>query len=204
MITKSAGTAVLAILVATLGLAGCTASEPEAQTQSAEPTDEPTAEPVETTEPEVPTPANGETLTTQEQIDAAKAAGLEVYTMNDGTKVAIDPEQPLPQPVVAEGVADVQATVETTYSTPDQGAAAASQWAHDTGKNVIVIFPVYASVGGGDFGMWYKIHDGNISRSFPGFPGPQKDPQGFMPWLQDYIAQQPNPATWEIVVVPLP
>jgi len=195
--------ALAAILVATLGLAACTASEPEAQTQSAEPTDEPSTEPTEAAEPEAPVPANGEVLTTQEQIDAAKAAGLEVYTMNDGTKVAIDPEQPLPQPVVAEGVAAVQATVETTFSTPDQGSAAASQWAHDTGKNVIVLFPVYGSVGD-DFGMWYMVHDVTLVTKAPGYPGPSKDPQAYMPWLQSYIDQQPNPATWEIVVVPLP
>jgi hypothetical protein len=195
--------ALAAILVATLGLAACTASEPEAQTQSAEPTDEPSTEPTEAAEPEAPVPANGEVLTTQEQIDAAKAAGLEVYTMNDGTKVAIDPEQPLPQPVVAEGVAAVQATVETTFSTPDQGDAAASRWARETGKNVIVIYPVYASVGD-DFGMWYVVHDVTLVTKAPGYPGPQKDPQGYMPWLQSYIDQQPNPATWEIVVVPIP
>lgn len=186
--------------VAALVLAGCTASQ-----EDTDPVPEATEveQSPEPSEPEVVVPGNGETLTTQEQIDAAKAAGLEVYTMNDGTKVAIDTEQPLPQPVVAEGVAAVQATVETTFSTPDQGSAAASQWAHDTGKNVIVLFPVYGSVGD-DFGMWYKVSDVTLVTKAPGYPGPSKDPQAYMPWLQSYIDQQPNPATWEIVVVPLP
>lgn len=203
MITKSAGTAVLAILVATLGLAACTASEPEAQTQSAEPTDEPSTEPTETAEPEAPVPANGEVLTTQEQIDAAKAAGLDAYELADGTVIAVDPTQPLPQPVIDEANATVQAKYSTTEVNPDSLGAAAQSIDNKTTKNVVVIYPVYASKDTITWEPLYRI-DPIYRDQMSGYPGSQRDPQVLVAFAEEWIAQQDNPETYQVVVIPVP
>lgn len=203
MITKSACAAVLAILVATLGLAACTASEPEGQTQSAQPTDEPSTEPTETAEPEAPVPANGEVLTTQEQIDAAKAAGLDAYELADGTVIAVDPTQPLPQPVIDEANATVQAEYNPVESNPYGLAAAAKAIDSKTTKNVVIIYPMYASK---DDITWEPLYliDSVYRDQMSGYPGAQRDPQVLVDFAEAWIAQQDNPETYQVVVIPVP
>lgn len=198
MIMKSATTAVVAILVATLGLAGCTASEPEGQSQSAEPTDEPT----ETAEPEPQVPANGETLTTQEQIDAAKAAGLDAYELADGTVIAVDPTQPLPQPVIDEGTANIQSFYDPENTNLDKMSAAAQAVDGQTAKNVIFVFPTYGSKDGV---TWEPLYTCTIAyaEKMGGFPGSQRDPQVLVSFIEQWIAQQANPETYQVVLVPL-
>jgi len=198
--------ALAAILVATLGLAACTASEPEAQTQSAEPTDEPSTEPTEAAEPEAPVPANGEVLTTQEQIDAAKAAGLEVYTMNDGTKVAIDPEQPLPQPVVAEGVAEAQARWQGDMMAVE---AQAGSWIRETKKNIAFIIPIYGSKDGiTDEMLWIVAGVSNPSSPLyyrdSGYPGSTADVNAQIAWAEQWVATRPASENWQVIVTPAP
>lgn len=199
MIMKSATTAVVAILVATLGLAGCTASEPEGQSQSAEPTDEPT----ETAEPEPQVPANGETLTTQEQIDAAKAAGLDAYQLADGTVIAVDPTQPLPQPVIDEANATIQAEYSPTESNPYGLGAAAQSIDNKTTKNVVVIYPMYASKDDITWEPLYQIDNVYLDQ-MSGYPGSQRDPQVLVAFAEAWIAQQARPETYQVVVIPVP
>lgn len=202
MIMKSATTAVVAILVATLGLAGCTASEPEGQSQSAEPTDEPT----ETAEPEPQAPANGETLTTQEQIDAAKAAGLDAYELTDGTVIAVDPTQPLPQPVIDEAYVTVQAEYDPVESNPYGLAAAAEAIDNKTTKNVVVIYPMYASKDDITWEPLYRPAEPYASQlgRVAGWPGSQRDPQVLVAFAEAWIAQQARPETYQVVVIPVP
>lgn len=207
MITKSAGTAVLAILVATLGLAGCTASEPEGQTQTqtqtARPTTEPTDEPTESATPEVPAPANGEALTTPEQIAAAEAAGLDAYQLDNGAVIAVDPTQPLPQPVVDEANANVGAQYSTYESNRDALAAAARSVDGKTTKNVIVIYPMLGSKDGVIKEALYRI-ESTYRDQMAGYPGSMADPQPLVALAEAWIAQQARPETYQVVVVPVP
>jgi len=198
--------ALAAVVVAAVAvtLSGCAAStETDPPAEAVEVTTDPTTEPTEPAEPEVPVPANGETLTTQEQIDAAKAAGLDAYELADGTVIAVDPTQPLPQPVIDEGTANIQSFYDTENTNLDKMSAAAQAVDGQTAKNVIFVFPTHGSKDGV---TWEPLYTCTIAyaEKMGGFPGSQRDPQVLVSFIEQWIAQQPNPETYQVVVVPLP
>lgn len=198
--------ALAAILVAAVAvtLSGCAAStETDPPADAVEVTTDPTTEPTEPAEPEVPVPANGETLTTQEQIDAAKAAGLDAYELTDGTVIAVDPTQPLPQPVIDEAIVTVQAEYSPVEGNPYGLDAAAQSIDNKTTKNVVIIYPMHASKDGITWEPLYRI-DPIYRDQMSGYPGSQRDPQVLVAFAEAWIAQQDDPETYQIIVVPVP
>jgi len=201
--------ALAAVVVAAVAvtLSGCAAStETDPPAEAVEVTTDPTTEPTEPAEPEVPVPANGETLTTQEQIDAAKAAGLDAYELTDGTVIAVDPTQPLPQPVIDEAYVTVQAEYNPVESNPYGLAAAAEAIDSKTTKNVVIIYPMYASKDDITWEPLYRPAEPYASQlaRVAGWPGSQRDPQVLVDFAEAWIAQQDDPETYQIIVVPVP
>lgn len=161
----------------------------------------------ERTEPEVVLPGNGETLTTQEQIAAARGAGFGIYEMADGTKVAIDPEQPLPQPVIDDGVAGAQARWQTDMM---EAEALASAFVRATKHNIAFIIPIYGSKEYWEDPSMLWVVAGVTNPQSPlyadnsGYPGSTADVNAQVAWAEQWVATRPASENWQIVVTPTP
>lgn len=115
--TRARAAAVVAAVAVAVTLGGCTTpSDPAPTSDTAATTvpepvlDEATASPVATVdldpEPEVVVPEHGTVVTTQEEVDAAQAAGLGIYTSPvDERMVVIDPDAPLAEEIIADAKA---------------------------------------------------------------------------------------------------
>lgn len=199
----------LAALMACALLTAC-AREVADDAPEPEPTVTQTPEP---TEPEVVLPVNGEALTTVEQVAAAREAGFGVYTMNDGTKVAIDPSQPLPQPVVDEGIAGVLADWNAQTSGQIdflEADANTGSFIQETGKNIAFIPPLYGSEEAfADPTLFWSVAGTANPRSplyyrDSGYPGGTGDVESQVAWAEQWVATRPASEAWQIIVTPTP
>jgi hypothetical protein len=157
-ITAAAITAVLAVALAACSTGTDQTAEPTrpVATETAPATDIQTDAPVE----DKPAgPQAGAELVSDTDVDAAKDAGLGIYTTSTGTKVAIDKTAALPETVVA----DIRASVGTSGAGADKAAAEARDGAmvkaitetKAAGKTVVFI------IQGGQYGQ-----AGNLERTF--------------------------------------
>lgn len=159
-------------LVASLGLAGC-ASNPTVPAGATYSADAATPSPT------------------------ATAAGRQ-YTMQDGTKVTLDPSAPIPEAVIADTVAahaDAIATGLTVAGGSDEMGAAWKDIQKQLGRQVIMVWQALSGdPDGGDalLVLW--------AASTPTNCLPNVDQAPVLQCAQDWVAAHPNSAT--IVVVP--
>lgn len=203
--------AVSACVAVVLGLAGC------APTPSLQPWaigEFPTPEPQRTVSPR-PT-VDPATLTVGAPIDEASARilnrevadGFAGYQLLDGTFVVVAAAQPLPENVLADMTARVAAAPVIIGQSPDEqresfevGNGLAGTFSYQTGRRVVVIH--YGGVafpgGGGVMGGWRAARAPlNSQGLFPiGLSA-----GAVLAETQALIAQQSNPAEWEIIVQP--
>lgn len=157
-------------LVASLGLAGCasTPSVPAGATYSADAA--------------TPSPT-------------ATSAGRQ-YTMQDGTKVTLDPSAPIPEAVIADTVAAHAAAIATATSGDfTESGKAWDDIQKELGRTVIMVWQGLTSTPNPDDGMVVMW-----TASMPASCEPDYDKAVVIQCAQDWMSAHPNSAT--LVVVP--
>lgn len=158
-------------LVASLGLAGCTStpSVPAGATYSADAA--------------TPSPT-------------ATAAGRQ-YTMQDGTKVTLDPSAPIPEAVIADSVAAHEEALSAAKVNMDDTSHydAWKDIENNLGRRVIMVWQGLTSTPNPDDGMVVMW-----TASMPASCEPDYDKAVVIQCAQDWMSAHPNSAT--LVVVP--
>ncbi len=159
---------------------------------------------VATTPAAVAVPKPGDTITTMDQVNAAKAAGLGFYPLTTGG-IVFDKTQPLPDAIKADITAPVvQAVTQSEGGATEavwQAVASASDNASTAlGKNVIVIYGALASLTpGGEAAMYYSAYGaGGDSDLGGGSVSTSRD--AAIAFTQTWISGQPDATNYEVVV----
>ena len=182
-----------------------------------------TPAPVETT-PAVAAPVAGATITTDAEAAAAKAAGLGVFDTYDASGTYVNSlvfalDAPLPEPVKAAIAAPVAAATEASRATGITGdtvtnaqkatneailqtaQAKATAASKATGHDVIVIYSKHSSADGGVHWGWVWCPIGGTGSAYkPATIKAAFDRDALVAQTQAWVAAQPNPAGFEIVV----
>jgi hypothetical protein len=154
-----------------------------------------TASATATEEPDVPiVAASGDTLTAAEAKKLNGQIGtLRPYEKNDGSFIAIDVKQPLPEAVKQEVVERLGSVGNETGS-----ALGALDRETSTGKTIIMVRQIhYSTPTGGSLFGW---HAASYANGFPGFRGGSAETVAAQ--AQDWANSQPDPAQLEVVIVP--
>lgn len=198
------------VLGVTLALTGCTTATTPALPPTPDPT--PVAEaPAETPVAAAPVvqeptaPAVGATISTEEEVAAAKAAGLGVFTTATGERLVIDPAAPAPAVMVEEFRATGNDTAAADWNAAEAEFAAlreAGDRALAAGKNVVYVFQGgrYGGMDGGNAlaSVIYMVRMNDTSLNYP--PKQQADTrEGAIAIAEALIAAQPNPAEYELI-----
>lgn len=172
-------------------LSGC-APEPAAHPK---PVPTATVTAIATEEPDTPiVVAPGDTLTAAEAKKLNGQIGtLRPYEMNDGSFIAIDVKQPLPEAVKQEAAERLGSVGNDTSS-----ALGALDRETSTGKTIIMVRQIhYSSATGGDFFGWAAA---SYAAGFPGFQGNSGEEVAVQ--AQAWASNQRDPAQLEVVIVP--
>jgi hypothetical protein len=174
-------------LTAALGaLTACTAetSIPEGTEPSVAST-QPAADAEVTAPVEPATPAVGATVAAEDEIAAAEAAGLGVYTTSAGAQVVIDPAAPAPQVMLDDARATGAGGIAPADKAASQAQAtallAAGDRADDAGKPLVYVLAV---------GQY--LEDGTLEKTrYSAMPGSITERQygGIFDALDEAIAQ---------------
>lgn len=205
--TKTRITLAAAVLIGVL-LTGCTSTSDPAPSASAPapvastPSD---ATPTpDTTSPAAPAvPAVGATVTTPAEVDAAKGAGLGIYTASSGAQVVVDPHQPLPADVVAD-LRAISGLAETSLPDKEAGSARVDKIvqsitaAGDAGKTLVAVGAsgVYGQSGKLEK-SYYAIATLDRAIVAPGVMF--SSASDALTAAQAAIAAQPDPSIYELV-----
>lgn len=210
MSTTKIATAAAAVALSVLGLSACTSEDPTihtpsttASTSSASASPEPSATPTSSPLPAFQ-PVPGAALATDDQVAAAKAAGLAVFEDFQGNKVAYAPGQPLPDAVKTAIVAQEQDFIgrldaksfawdSVTHDTEAQARKASDE----TGRNVAIVYPVLGNTADSwdNAWLWYSTASDDMTVN---------DQAGAVAKAQAWIAAQPDAANWDLIVMAQP
>jgi hypothetical protein len=146
--------------------------------------------------------------------EATPTVATIAYTMADGTTLEVDPTQPLPANVLADITAPMQAetdalpigpqVVESGVRAPANPnelvganmARAAAKASKATGREVIVVYRLWASMtsGGTQEWLWSTTRDTLNQPS-------TNDKAARVAQAQAYVAAQANAADWDVIVL---
>jgi len=189
---RAARAALAAAAIVTTGmlLAGCVTPGDSPSGPGPRPTSSVTA---------APQPTPGQTLSPSE-VDGAKDAGLDTYTFGDGTTIAVDPGAPLPAAVI-----DDLALGATQYAINGTNGSGGTKAIADVGRtmgerNWVLVSPAWGALepGGTEQWNWFVAANGEVIAAVD-VAGDQTNAVSI---AESYIAGQPDPASWELVIAP--
>lgn len=197
-------------LIAALALTGCVQNpDLEPWAIGTPPVTEPSGEPTEGGEViELPENAQaGDTITAEqaEAINRNRDDGLKGYELPDGTFVLVVQDEPLPPAVKADAEAKADAlpiasgtSVESQQSTIASNNALGAQLSIATGKQIVVIS--YGSIALRDLVTVTQAWKASNIKDAQGYYPTSTNLDALIAEVNALIAQQSNPAEWEIVV----
>jgi hypothetical protein len=157
--------------------------------------------------------APDETLTAGAPVapDQKLPAGVTAFTIADGSSVAVLQDQPLPDSVVAQLVAEPNTASAAALADPNPvlgyiasrdnadelEAAAASA----TGKSVVVVFPIFATMPGEPEGTPARVLWAMKSTGVTGYPAAGTTEAEGRAAAEAFVATQADPAQWAVLTV---
>lgn len=198
---------VIGLSLSALLISGCATTPTSAPVPDATAATQTAPTPTSDPTPEAPAvPTVGATLTAEQA--AALPEGMKAYEMTDGTLIAVDPVQPLPESVHADIKALAQADSMRGSGDPAMESGFAAKHtkiaSKATGKEIIQVYPLMGVIGDNDWGPnrpgWGAIVNGqgvhNGTATY--------DRDATIAAVNAWVAAQPNPAIYEVIVLDSP
>lgn len=208
--TPSGALGLMAIAITGLLLTGCATAPtsagardnvttPAADAQGSAPAE---SAPAQAAEPDVTAPSVGATVTTADEIAAAEAAGLGVYTTSAGARVVIDPAAPTAQVIIDDARATGGSVSPGTLAGAQAEVAARndlSQRVADAGGKKLVFIAAGNSLdeSGNATGVVYVVQTAAAELKGRGANSPTVE--GAITIAQERIAAQADPSQYEII-----
>lgn len=198
---------VIGLSLAALLISGCATTPTSAPVPDATAATQTAPTPTSDPTPEAPAvPTVGATLTAEQA--AALPEGMKAYEMTDGTLIAVDPAQPLPESVHADikALAQADSMRGSGDSAMESGFAAKHTKiaSKATGKEIVQILPLMGVIGDNDWGpnrpVWAAIVNGKaINKTTTNY-----DRDETIAAVNAWVAAQPNPAIYEVIILDSP
>ncbi|MCC2322236.1 hypothetical protein [Cellulomonas xiejunii] len=204
-VQRCAATVVVSAVLASGALTACSGSTAGSTASQVGP---------ETQSPTADAPASpGPTVTAGEPVAPGQElpAGVTAFTLADGSSVAVVQDQPLPEAVVAQLVADANTASAAAVANPkrvlgyiasqENADALKAAAAAATGKSIVVLFPIFATMPGEPEGTPARVVWATTMTGSTSYPAAGTTEAEGRTAAEALVAAQADPARWAILTL---